>query len=436
MLRSSGRAQPSANSSVRYVEPIREKQSAAIDAALAGIRETLSSNGVNKDESLVAIDTMMEAEIGKFFPGILAKTHIPVPEFDDFLKGGTIKVFEGDDDGNPEGRAFDMMGHGSQRAIQMALINCLSRIKNDADPHAPRTTLLLIDEPELYLHPQAIERVRIALKSLTLNGYQVLFSTHSANMVAREDAGNVVFIRKTTGQGTYCRPTIIETVKAEIDSADHQAELLFSLTHSSKILFADQVILSEGKTEHRIFPEIYANHTKATLEEAKTALIGVDGSSNIPAAMKILKAMALPVKAIVDLDFAFKVAPQHGLIEPETAAAVECRRILQDMQKRGLLLLGDDGYPKSNQGQSAAKAFEEFAKEADAQAPITALHEQLKVQGIWLWKRGAIEPHLGLANKTPGAWSKFLRDLADDPAAEFLADPPSVASLCSWLNDI
>ncbi|CDZ46982.1 ATP-dependent nuclease [Neorhizobium galegae] len=417
------------------MEPIRQQHSAAIEAALANVRATLSANGENKDERLVAIDSLMEAEIGKFFPGISAKTHIPIPQFDDFLKGGTIKVFEPGVHQVDDGRSISSMGHGSQRAIQMALINCLSKVKSEANLSAPRTTLLLIDEPELYLHPQAIERVRIALKGLTNVGYQVLFSTHSANMVSREDAENVVFIRRTAAEGTYCRPTLMDAVKSEIANAEHQSELIFSLTHSSKILFADRIILSEGKTEHRILPELIAAMTGKTLEEMKTAVIEVAGSPNIPAALRILTAMGLPVKAIVDLDFAFKVATQHNFLDATSPEVAACRQVFVTLEQNGDLLLSQDGYPQRHNGQTAAQGFELLAAQADAQVSIAAIHEAMKAKGIWVWKRGAIEPHLGLNAKTSAIWAKFVKDLSADQTCSFAADPDSITALCAWLCD-
>lgn len=414
------------------MEPIRQQHSAAIEVALTSVRATLSANGANKDERLLAIDGLMETEIGKFFPGISAKTHIPIPQFDDFLKGGTIKVFEGGqqlDDGRP----ISSMGHGSQRAIQMALINCLSKVKNEAKATTPRTTLLLIDEPELYLHPQAIERVRLALKGLTKVGYQVLFSTHSANMINRDDAENVVFVRRTEAEGTYCRPTLIDAVRTAVSNADHQSELLFSLTHSSKILFADRVILSEGKTEHRVLPDLISAITGNTLEEMKTAVIEVAGSANIPAAIAVLTSMGLPVKAIVDLDFAFKVATQHALLAPTGPEITKCKQILMSLAESGQLMLGSDGYPQRHNGQTAAQGFELLARHADAQVPIQTIHDTLKAQGLWMWTRGAIEPHLGLTAKNVSTWTRFLRDLSADQTCGFAADSASISSLCDWL---
>src|SRR5690606_37169629 len=119
--------------------------------------------------------------------------------------------------GDDQGRNISNLRHGSRRAVQMALINCLSEVKRKAADNPSRTTLLLIDEPELYLHPQAIERVRVALKALATRGYQVIFTTQSAHMIDREDAENVLLIRRCAQAGTFARPTIASAIKAALN---------------------------------------------------------------------------------------------------------------------------------------------------------------------------------------------------------------------------
>jgi Predicted ATP-dependent endonuclease of the OLD family len=415
------------------VAPIREKHSAKIREALANVQAALSPDGAQRDETLVKIDELMAEQVGKYFPGISVKADIPIPQFDDFLKGGTVKVFEPGhetDDWVP----INAMGHGAQRAVQMALINCLSRIKAEGESGSPKTTLLLVDEPELYLHPTAIERTRAALNSLSRSEYQVVFSTHSACMVAREDAANVLLVRKENTKGTYCLPTLTEAVNTRIAEADHQAELLFSLSHSSKILFSDRVIIAEGKTERRLLPGILHVVTGKTIEEMKAALVEVDGTNNVLAAMGILSAMGIPNYAIVDLDFAFKIAAKNELLVGQADAVSGCRSLFLDMQNAGAVVLGDDGYPTKSNGHSAAEGFELLANCDDAKAWIAEIHDALKEKNIWVWKLGAIEKHLGLEGKSSSHWAKFTKTLVDTKSVDFVTDPASFKELGEWLQ--
>lgn len=67
----------------------------------------------------------------------------------------------------------------------MALIRYLADIKSNGSGEGQRR-LLLIEEPELFLHAQAVEQLRAALTKLFVGAYQVVFVTHSPMMVDRE----------------------------------------------------------------------------------------------------------------------------------------------------------------------------------------------------------------------------------------------------------
>src|SRR5690554_8028822 len=139
------------------------------------------------------------------------KLHFVTPNIAELIKAGTLKVFEGA--GN--GRDFSSYGHGAQRSIQMALVQYLAEIKRSNNSSAS-TTLLLIDEPELYLHPFAIEQVREALVALSLSGYQVLISTHSAQMITPELAEHALLIRKSDVLGTHSRLRLADAIQSVV----------------------------------------------------------------------------------------------------------------------------------------------------------------------------------------------------------------------------
>ncbi len=415
------------------IGPVTEAHAGPVTAALADIARKLSAESPDKDETLVALDTQIQTEMGKIFPGVSAKTHIPTPEFGDFLKGATIKLFE-DNYHNPGGRDASSFGHGAQRSVQIALIKCLSQIKRAGVAGADRTTMLLIDEPELYLHPQAIELVRASLSSLSGEGYQVVFSTHSPNMIARQDAHNALLIRRSVAAGTKAYPRIRDAVAGAIANADHQSETLFTLTNSSKMLFCEKVVLAEGKTERAILPDIYGYAIGVTMDEDKLGLVALGGSGNIPNALTVLAAMGIPCKAIVDLDFAFKVAPGAGLIPEDHAAIVACKGVLKRLSDAGRLTLDGSGLPTNANSVTAPMAFEMMSAEADATEHINAIHEHLLCQRVWCWTKGAIESHLGLPNKTPAAHMAFLRDLENATFRDGLPDYATAQAMMEWLR--
>lgn len=361
-----------------------------------------------------------------------AKTHIPVPEFTDFLKSATIRIFEEGYE-NPEGRDASSFGHGAQRSIQIALVKCLAEVRRAGGGNAGRTTLLLIDEPELYLHPQAVEVVRAALSQLAGDGYQVIITTHSANMISRSDAPSTLLIRRTAADGTKCYPRIKDAVRDAIHDANHQSEALFALSNSSKILFSERVGITEGKTERTILPAIFQNEFGLTPDEDKIGLVDIGGTPNIPDTMRVLNAMGIPCKAIVDLDFAFRIAPIKDLLDPAHADLASCKEVLAQLRDDGQVGLDTEGLPTKHNGTPAAAAFEVLARHPGAMPCIARLHEELKALGIWMWTKGAIEAHLGIA-KTNAAHRAFLARLADDEYRATIPDYQSVRDAIGWLR--
>src|SRR5690606_6994220 len=168
-----------------------------IKDALKVIGSKLNVDGEERLKDFKEFDDSINEKIEDFFPGLKLNIDIPTPDIADLFKQGKIKVTE---EGNQKKTDFTDMGHGAQRAIQMTLIRHLAEITKDVSKEG-KTNLLLIDEPELFLHPQAIELLRASLKSLSKKGYQVIFTTHSPFMIEQDDIPYTNIVRKNA-EGT------------------------------------------------------------------------------------------------------------------------------------------------------------------------------------------------------------------------------------------
>ncbi len=315
--------------------------------------------------------------------------------------------------------------------MQIALLKCLARAKQ-AEALAPRNTLLLIDEPELYLHPHAVENTRDSLRRLSAHGYQTVFTTHSAHMITRQDAANTVLVRRNAEAGTYARPRLIDAVTRSINGANHQSEVLFDLSVAAKILFSDRVVLVEGKTEGAILPDLFEAASGTSLGSQRMGLVKLHGSENIPKSVEILNSMGISTKVICDLDFYFKIATKNGLSDDNhIASSID---IFQRLKDEGKILLDENGFPKKGNNKSASDAFELFATDPEAIPIIEQAHLKLRKSGIWLWRRGSIESHLGLSGKNTATWSEFVSRITDQAFFEGMPDSAGIRELASWLQ--
>lgn len=149
-------------------------------AAIAAVTDALVQvssyfNGQNRMAELSSFEVEASTAIASFFPGLSLHLNFNPLEIEDLFKSSTVTL--SDVQGQP--RPFTSFGHGAQRSVHMALIKLLASLTFGVNGNLGGTIVLLIDEPELYLHPQAIELLRESLLQLSNQNFQVIFSTHS-----------------------------------------------------------------------------------------------------------------------------------------------------------------------------------------------------------------------------------------------------------------
>lgn len=412
------------------IGPIQTSYSTQVQTALDGIKELLDADGTSRATELNAFDTAVNSKVESFFPGVSIKVHVPTPELKEVFSKGTIKVFE---NLNPSGKDVSALGHGAQRSIQMALIRHLADTKR-ATGGTTSNTILLIDEPELYLHPQAIEVLRDALKTLSTQSYQVIFSTHSPFMITSKDVENTILIRKNNTLGTQKRNSLRTAIATVATAHPSQLAIVFSLSNSSNILFAEKVILAEGKTENRLLPKIIQKVTGQTLGLHKTALVPIDGSGSTRKTIEVLTAMAIPTKAIVDLDYALKEGENQGFLTASDPDVAAIKAHLASIAPAHSINLNGGWPTKTGSAMTASEAFALLAMEAAIQTNLVSLKAKMQSVGIYIWTKGTIENHLGGIAKNEMGWASFNARLEMEDLNVILpTDHMEINDLVRWL---
>ncbi len=411
-------------------KPLERRFGNEINTLLNKFSDLLSPDSENRAEEIGAFDREVNEKLRPLFPSVKVELDIPTPTLETFLKKASLKVID-EDDGFE--RDIARMGDGSKRAIQMALVRYLADVKKHHHNHYLSRTMLLIDSPELYLHPQAVELVRVALKNLSKEGYQVVFATHSAQMVTSEDVSTSLLIRKNKARGTYMRKRMEDAVHQVVQDAPSQLQMLFSLSNSNELLFADYVLLTEGKTEWRVLPALFERVTGQSFALIKCALVRQGGVSNTRKSMQVLVAMDMPVRAIVDLDYAFTTATRDGFLQANDPDIKYCRDLFRELAFHHHLRLVNGLPVNKHSNISASMSYAMMANMEEAQQPIRSIHMKLRNQGIWVWTRGAIEEHLGLEAKNENAWSRFIERCKSPDFIKTLPDYPGIKELCDWI---
>lgn len=387
-------------------------------------------------EALRQFDAEATAVLGDYFLGVSLHLEIPFPEMGALLKGATVKVREA----SGAVRDFSSLGHGAQRSIQMSMIQYLASVRDRVAGTGLESgqRLLIIDEPELFLHPQAIEQVREALKKLSRNGYQVLFTTHSPLMIDRESVSGTRLVRKATS--TTVASTLTDVLDHYVADAGSRLQILLDLKNAKGWLFADRVLLVEGITETRVLPDLIEAVTGKSLAARSIALVQVDGGSALSDCMKVLDALGMSCMAVADLDFVVDKAQSSGLIDkrdPLVGKMLEEFSQMADQDER--VNLGSNGRPCRNKQKADCMeppAVVTLWASTKGGETADALREALLEHKIWLWPKGDIEHHLGIPDKKGPTHARFVDSLERDGWRATVEDCAAVEELVSWLDGV
>lgn len=405
-----------------------------LNAALNTIRNILTVGGNNRSDHLKNFDLSATAALDSFFPGLALDLDLQDVDIKEFFKAGDLHVTDlitGDR------RRFDMMGTGSQRAIQMALVRYLAETRT-SDAGRPARRLLLIDEPELYLHPQGVRRLRQALVLLADVGFQVVFTTHSPMMLSRKNAADTVIVGKNTEAGVITQKPLRQAVQEALDNAVSQSHTLFELGNIAEIYFAELVVLCEGKTDRRLLPLAYEKLFKKLPELDHIAFVSLGSCADIPKALPVLRAMGIKVCAIVDLDFGYTHARSGGLLKKDGDDLINAKKCLTKMQQVKAFTLGGNGLPQNDKstGWLAADVWAEFALDSEGQTIAECTHQALMTQGVWAWSEGSIEQVTGTADKGEDAIIEQEITMLSMSAEQIEQKMPAFKRCFDWLRDL
>ncbi len=407
---------------------------ADLNTALSTIRDILSTDGVNRSGHLKSFDTQATTALGHFFPGLTLDLDLQIVDVKEFFKAGDLHVTDGI---TGDRRKFDQMGTGAQRAIQMALIRYLADSRS-ADPEKLSRRLLLIDEPELYLHPQGIRRLRQALHTLSNAGFQVVFSTHSPMMLNRENAADTVIVGKNKDEGTTTRKPLRQAVSAALEDAQSQSRTLFELGNLAEVYFSERIVLCEGKTDRRLLPLAYERLFGQPPELDHIAFVSLGSCSDIPKALPVLSAMGIKACAIADLDFAFTEARKGGApwLPKDGEEMNSVRTVLKGLQQTLGIPLADHGLPTKKNGFQAADAWALFAQDNNGKSIASAAHQALKEKQVWVWREGCIEQVTGCSEKGEDAIIEQENQLRTMTAADIEQNMPAFKMCFEWIKSI
>jgi hypothetical protein len=171
-----------------------------------------------------------------------------------------------------------------------------------------RGLVLLIEEPELYLRPQAQRYLYRLLREFAAGGNQVIYSTHSPAFLNVTRLDDLVFVEREPERGTLA-------LQHEPVTPDADFRLLSEFdAERSELFLARAAVLVEGQTEKLVLPFVFRSLGHDADREA-ISIIECGGKSGIPFFARICRTVGLPFVAVHDRD----AAPGRAPIQAERA---------------------------------------------------------------------------------------------------------------------
>jgi predicted ATPase len=230
----------------------------------------------------------------------------------------------------------------------VAVIDAIERVLDART----RGILFLVEEPELYLSPQAQRHLYRLLRVLTERGNQVLYSTHAATFLSVTHLEELALVRHRRGEGT----TLLQP---EPLPADESFRALAEVDAERAELFLSRAgLLVEGMTEKLAFQLVFRALGSEPDREA-IAILECGGKANIPLFARICNACGIPYVVVYDRD-----APPGE--EPNESEQVVNRAIEQVAGPARTIQLVPDfeavaGLKSTRNRKKPAKAYRRFS---------------------------------------------------------------------------
>lgn len=264
-----------------------------------------------------------------------------------------------------------------------------------------RDALIVVDEPELHLHPRWQRTLLSLFETLAKDtGNQFIMATHSPVFVS---PASIQYVSRVYSD--HQRSRIVRLGDSGLPEPKH----LFGIVNSQnneRVFFADLVILVEGLSD-RIFFEALLRHFQ--LDEGTGAVyevVSVGGKMLFPQYEKLLAACNVPYVVIADLDYVRQVGsePLKSLF---TLSASGVSSVIADpgsIDGHNLVARLDDAVNTGNIAD--LQALWEYVKArqtklrvdltATERAVLDAFIREQRENNLVILNRGALESYLPL----------------------------------------
>lgn len=256
----------------KRLEDIKCTDNTALNKLLSFIPEVQKEIIESTKDEIIQIEKAISDIVKGVFQGFCVKFNANPEEFNEktinFFPNPELKM-------GPEGgylSTIDKQGSGARRTLLWAALKLLVEEgkviktkgkkpnKETIECEVKRSNVLMIDEPEICLHPNAIREACNVLYDLASknNDWQVMITTHSPIFIDISRDNTTIVRVEQRKDGVIFGTTIFRPDRVKLDDNEKQMLKLLNIwdPYVAEFFFGGRVILVEGDTEYSVFKNL------------------------------------------------------------------------------------------------------------------------------------------------------------------------------------
>lgn len=332
---------------------------------------------------------------------------------------------------------IDLISSGEREIINFIFGLFLDEIKDG---------IVIIDEPELHLHPNWQKKLIEILKSETKeNNIQIIFVTHSASFINYNLLNNIFRIYLDRKGCSKC--TKINDIIDESAGEDIRKKLgIINATNNEKIFFSKYVILVEGITDEILFKRIFEEEIDKNISDVE--FINIHGKNNFSNFKEILDKLKINWFYIGDNDNIKEFEEMEKYFQYDIRKAMKdckkknrsyyCNQLLEELERM------NEGEMQNN--EKVMHCYQEFKENVLNLKPDLSEQDKNEIKefieskyndSIYILKNGEIEDYLGVGkNNKPLGFEKTIKINTDKYEYDLFKETENFKELNFIIQDI